>query len=149
MLPLTEDDIALLVRAAPALSRLAHHSERGRSDVTIRDATVGAITKNIEWVRDVPGINTLWEKLGTDWPTFRGAAYRMWMASCVVAARYMAPGLDSILRYERRGMAKAHREKVNQALSIGRRLPSGNTEIVIRHMRDLAPVWQAMGHKEP
>lgn len=137
-LPLTEDDIAMVLRVWPTLERLMDSTDYTIPSVSTLDNTGSQWAKMIDSLRNVAGFETALAGLGTSWPNFRAAAYRIMVTIHAIGSKEGMPDqLKSQLPYVRLGERIRLKTRMAETKQIVSRVPKTNEAVFKPHQREL------------
>jgi hypothetical protein len=141
--PLTEDDVALVLRVWPSLERVLDSADYHWHAHTL-DNRATEFAETIDTLRTVPVLEEALAESATDWPSFRAAAYRVMATILLIGLDESATTFDQQLRYYTRGQRQllvSHRAESKAVLA---RVPSANKKVFERHYRELVDAFEVL-----
>ena len=152
--PLTQDDLAQLIKALPALNRALKAAKwRSPNAVALGDTVkereieedqLGTLTKLVESYK-VPGINDSLRPYG-GWAKIRPTLYKVYAATAALAIDRTPPervaSLQSDTTLRGRTTLKSYEFFKNACVQI----PEANKKLVLQHVDDLQPLG-SLGNK--
>jgi len=138
--PLTEDDVALVLRVWPSLERVLDSADYHWAPHTL-DNVATQFARTIDTLRTVPGMETALAESSTDWPTFRAAAYRVMATIYLIGLDEAAPTFKEQLRYCNLGQRRLLVAQRTESKALLAKVPTANKKVFNRHYRELVDAF--------
>lgn len=135
---LTEDDISRIVAVGPAMRKLVWNSGMQPEHVKMTDGVPQYLTKMIDWMHDVPGVDSVLATAGLTWPTYRVILYRVFITAISLGAPEALRNAEGIMGTLSVGERKNLRRQIAQTKRIVEHVPQENKDTFTRHRRELA-----------
>jgi hypothetical protein len=135
---LTEDDVGRFVAVGPALHNLLLGSRAQPEHVKLTDGVPEFLAKNIDWLRDVPGIDSVLATAGLTWSQYRILLYRVTITALAIGAPEATREAERRMETFSVGVRKNMRKQIAQTKRIVEHVPNGNADVFTRHERELS-----------
>jgi hypothetical protein len=141
--PLTEDDVALVLRVWPALDSLLLWNHYHWDPRTL-DNLSSEFARTIDTIAAVPGVADVLTSAGTDWPVFRAAAYRVMATIFLIGFDEAEDTFNERLRYATRGQRQLLISRRAENRAVMARVPVKNKAMFHRHYRELVDAFEVL-----
>jgi hypothetical protein len=141
--PLTEDDVALVLRVWPSLERVLDSADYRWHAHTL-DNRATEFAETIDTLRTVPGMVAALADSSTDWPAFRAAAYRVMATIFLIGLDESAPTFRERLRYCNASQRRLLVSQQAESKAVLARVPTANKQVFERHYRELIDAFEVL-----
>jgi hypothetical protein len=138
---LTEEELAKFVAAIPAASAALKAANYTAVQPSEDDQVAVALSKMVDGMKDVAGLNDALVKAGTSWDEFRGTMLRVMAASAALSAD-MAGEMAAQFAADTTAEAKEMVKKIDALKAACANVPAENKEMVKTRGQDLQGLSQ-------
>ena len=142
---LTEDEVLRFVALGPAMRRLAWESRAQPERVKLTDGVPEVLAKNIDWLRDVPGMDSVLATEGLTWSQYRVLLYRVMVTALAIGAPEVTRDAERRMATFSVGERKNLRKQIAQTRRIVEHVPKDNQDVFTRHQRELSASMPGSG----
>jgi hypothetical protein len=141
---LTEDDVVRFCQALPSVVAYLEDETPSREPVKPTAGMAAVYTRNVEWVKDVPGVDSMLSANGLDWPFLRAMLWRLQMIAIVVGLEDVETQARSSMLQAPADMRKLMKQRLKEMKTIAEHVPKENVEVFQRHYREIRPFFQVV-----
>lgn len=142
--PLTEDDVALFLNVLPKVTGYLHLRYHP-PETKVSDSISTYFRKKVEALGDAPGLDSVLQANGTDWPWFRAMMYRVIVTVTARGREQAEANMQQSLRRARPGVVRNVKRQMRDMERIAAHVPARNLEVFARHARELADIGWLLG----
>jgi len=138
---LTDDEIVKFVKAVPAAAAALKAANYVAPQPAEDEQVAVVLTKMVDGMKDVAGLNDALVGAGTNWDEFRGTMMRVMAASAAMSAD-MAGEMSAAYAADTSAEAKEMVKKIDALKTACANVPAENKQMVQKHGEELSVLQQ-------